>query len=97
MAILTAIEAKAGQDTRALDRPVAQTWIGIVDVTLAGFGFDKDPVAVICRHIRKSAIDLVAMSSLARVGVTRFFFRNIADTVAQEAKIPVMLVHPDPE
>ena len=60
-------------------------------------GFDKDPVAVILRHIRKGAIDLVAMSSRARVGVTRFFFRNIADTVAQEAKVPVLLTHPDPE
>jgi nucleotide-binding universal stress UspA family protein len=57
-------------------------------------GFDKDPVAVISRHIRKSAIDLVAMSTRARVGVTRFFFRNIADTLAQQTKIPVMLVHP---
>jgi len=57
-------------------------------------GFDKDPVAVISRHIRKSAIDLVAMSSRARVGVTRFFFRNIADTLARQAKVPVMLVHP---
>jgi nucleotide-binding universal stress UspA family protein len=57
-------------------------------------GFDKDPVAVILRHIRKSDIDLVAMSTRARVGVTRFFFRNIADTLAQETEIPVMLVHP---
>jgi len=58
-------------------------------------GFDKDPVAVISRHIRKSAIDLVAMSTRARVGVTRFFFRNIADTIAEQTKVPVMLVHPN--
>ena len=60
-------------------------------------GFDKDPIAVISRHIRKSAIDLVAMSTRARVGVTRFFFRNIADTLAREARVPVMLIHPDNE
>jgi len=60
-------------------------------------GFDKDPIAVISRHIRKSGIDLVAMSTRARVGVTRFFFRNIADTLAQEAKVPVLLIHPDQE
>jgi len=60
-------------------------------------GFDKDPVAVISRHIRKGSIDLVAMSTRARVGVTRFFFRNIADTLAQQTKIPVMLVHPGQE
>lgn len=59
-------------------------------------GFDKDPVAAIARLIRKRAIDLVAMSTLARVGVTRFFFRNIADTLARRENIPVMLTHPNP-
>jgi len=57
-------------------------------------GFDKDPVAAIMRVISKSDINLVAMTTRARVGVTRFFFRNIADTLAQKAKIPVLLVHP---
>ncbi len=37
------------------------------------------------------------MSTLACVGVTRFFFRNIADTIAQEAKVPVLLAHPNGE
>ena len=60
-------------------------------------GFDRDPVAAISRVIRKSGIDLVAMSTLARVGVTRFFFRNIADTLAQQEKVPVMLIHPKPK
>jgi nucleotide-binding universal stress UspA family protein len=57
-------------------------------------GFDKDPVDAILSEIRKSKIDLVAMSTRARVGVTRFFFRNIADTLAKKAKIPVLLAHP---
>ncbi len=57
-------------------------------------GFDKDPVDAILRIIGKKDIDLVAMSAHARVGVTRFFFRNIADTLSQKAKIPVLLVHP---
>lgn len=57
-------------------------------------GFDKDPVAAIMRVINKSDISLVAMTTRARVGVTRFFFRNIADTLAQQAKIPILLVHP---
>jgi len=57
-------------------------------------GFDKDPVDAILAEIKSSKIDLVAMSTRARVGVTRFFFRNIADTLAQEAKIPVLLAHP---
>ena len=58
-------------------------------------GFDRDPVAAISREIHEGAIDLVAMSTLGRVGVTRFFFRNIADTLAQQEKIPVLLIHPE--
>ncbi|WP_423907688.1 universal stress protein [Candidatus Spongiihabitans sp.] len=56
--------------------------------------FGKDPVAAILRVITKRKINLVAMSTRARVGVTRFFFRNIADLLAQKAKIPVLLIHP---
>lgn len=57
-------------------------------------GFDKDPVDAILRVINSNKISLVAMSTRARVGVTRFFFRNIADELAQKAKLPVMLIHP---
>ncbi len=57
-------------------------------------GFDKDPVNAILRVIKSSNINLVAMSTRARVGVTRFFFRNIADELAQKAQVPVMLSHP---
>ncbi|MCP4979438.1 MAG: universal stress protein [Gammaproteobacteria bacterium] len=57
-------------------------------------GFDKDPVDAILRVIGENEINLVAMSTHARVGVTRFFFGNIADILAQKAKIPVLLVHP---
>jgi nucleotide-binding universal stress UspA family protein len=60
--------------------------------TLIDFG--RDPVDEILRVIKKDEINLVAMSSRARVGVTRFFFRDIADTLAQKAKIPVLLVYP---
>jgi len=60
-------------------------------------GFDKDPVEAILREISKSKIDLVAMSTRARVGPTRFFFKSIADKISQEAKIPVLLIHPHDE
>jgi nucleotide-binding universal stress UspA family protein len=63
--------------------------------TVVGFG--KDPVEAILRVISEKKIDLVAMTTRARVGVTRFFFRNIADILAQKAKIPVLLVHPPEE
>ncbi|MGB5329942.1 MAG: universal stress protein [Gammaproteobacteria bacterium] len=57
-------------------------------------GFDKDPVDAILSEIHNNKIDLVAMSTRAHVGLTRFFFRNIADILAQKAKIPVLLTHP---
>ena len=57
-------------------------------------GFNKDPIAAIERYIGRHDIDLVAMSTRARVGVTRFFFRDMADTLAQKTDIPVLLVHP---
>ena len=60
-------------------------------------GFGKDPVEEILRVIKNSKINLVAMSTRAHVGVTRFFFRDIADTLARKAKIPVLLVHPSEE
>ena len=57
--------------------------------------FNKDPVAAISRAIARRGIDLVAMSTRARVGVTRFFFRNIAEELAEQETIPVMLIQPD--
>jgi len=57
--------------------------------------FNKDTIAAISRAISRRGIDLVAMSTRARIGVTRFFFRNIADELAEKEKIPVLLIHPD--
>ena len=56
--------------------------------------FDKDPIEGILREITRSQVKLVAMTTVARVGVTRFFFRNIAETLTKKAKIPILLVHP---
>jgi nucleotide-binding universal stress UspA family protein len=56
--------------------------------------FSKEPVDEILEVIKKHDINLVAMSTRARVGVTRFFFRDIADTLARKAQIPVLLIHP---
>jgi nucleotide-binding universal stress UspA family protein len=57
-------------------------------------GFGDDPVAEIIQAVAKHKIELVAMSTRARVGVTRFFFRDIADTIAQKINTPVLLIHP---
>ena len=59
--------------------------------------FGKDPAEAILREISERKINLVAMSTRARVGVTRFFFRSVANEVSQKAKIPVLLVHPPEE
>ena len=59
--------------------------------------FGKDSLEAILREITSSKINLVAMSTRARVGVTRFFFQNIADTIAQKAQVPVLLIHPAAE
>jgi nucleotide-binding universal stress UspA family protein len=59
--------------------------------------FDKDPVAAILKVVKKKKIDLIAMSTKARVGVTRFFFRGIADELSQKSNIPVLLTHPSGE
>ncbi len=56
--------------------------------------FNKDPIAAISRAIHRRSIDLIAMSTRARVGVTRFFFQNIAVELAEREKIPVLLIDP---
>ena len=59
--------------------------------------FGKDPVDAILHEITRRKISLVAMSTRARVGVTRFFFQSIADTIAQKSQVPVLLIHPAEE
>ena len=57
-------------------------------------GFSNSPVDAILRYIGDNPVDLIAMSTRGRVGVTRFFFRNIADQLADKAGLPVLLVNP---
>jgi nucleotide-binding universal stress UspA family protein len=56
--------------------------------------FTDDPVDEILRVISKENIDLVAMSTRAQVGVTSFFFSDIADQLAQKSGIPMLIIHP---
>lgn len=60
-------------------------------------GFSNNPVDSIARYLQESGATCVAMTTRARVGVTRFFFRNIADQLAEKAGVPVLLVHPRAE
>jgi nucleotide-binding universal stress UspA family protein len=56
--------------------------------------FDKNPLNAILKVITQKKIDLVAMSTKARVGVTRFFFNDIANQLSQKSDVPVLITHP---
>jgi nucleotide-binding universal stress UspA family protein len=56
--------------------------------------FDKNPLDAILKVIKRNKIDLVAMSTKARVGVTRFFFNDIANQLSRKSHIPVLITHP---
>jgi len=56
--------------------------------------FGEDVVGEIVRIVKRDKIDLVAMSTRARVGMLRFFFGDIAEKVMQQVDIPVLLIHP---
>ncbi len=56
-------------------------------------GFSNNPDDSIARYVGECRADLVAMTTRGRVGMTRFFFRNMADSIVERAGVPVMLVH----
>lgn len=58
-------------------------------------GFSNNPGDSISRYTKECGASCVAMTTRARVGLTRFFFRNIADQLSEQTGIPVLLVHPE--
>ncbi len=48
----------------------------------------------IVRIVKRDKIDIIVMSTSARVGISRFFFMDIADRVTQKVDIPVLLIPP---
>lgn len=56
--------------------------------------FVDDVVGEIVRTVKHDKIDIIAMSTRARVGMLRFFFADIAEKVMQQVDIPVLLIHP---
>lgn len=56
--------------------------------------FVDDVVGEIVRITKRNKIDMIAMSTRARVGVLRFFFADIAEKVTQQVDIPVLLISP---
>jgi nucleotide-binding universal stress UspA family protein len=56
--------------------------------------FVDEVVDEIVRVVERDKIDMIAMSTQARVGILRFFFADIADRVTQKVDIPVLLIYP---
>lgn len=51
-----------------------------------------DPVVEIVRLVEDEAIDLVAMTTHGRSGLSRFLFGSVADGVLRSVSVPVMLL-----
>jgi nucleotide-binding universal stress UspA family protein len=59
--------------------------------TLVYFG---QPADEIMRVISDEKIDLIAMTTHAREGLTRFFLGSVTEKVLHRIKIPILLMHP---
>jgi nucleotide-binding universal stress UspA family protein len=46
------------------------------------------------RVISDEKIDLIAMTTHAREGLTRFFLGSVTEKVLHRIKIPILLMHP---
>ena len=53
-----------------------------------------DPAQEILNLIAEEKVDLVAMTSHGRIGLSRLMFGSVAEEVLHEAPVPVMLLHP---
>lgn len=58
------------------------------------FCFVDDVVGEIVRIAKRDKVDMIAMSTRARVGARRFFFADIATKVMQRVDIPVLVITP---
>lgn len=56
--------------------------------------FVDDVVSEIVRVVKRDDINMIAMSTRARIDMLRFFFSDIAEKVMQQVDIPVLLMHP---
>lgn len=58
-------------------------------------GFSRRPDDSIVRYLGECNANLVAMTTRGRVDMTRFFFRNLANSIAEKTGLPILLVHTD--
>ena len=50
------------------------------------------PAEAILNYVEKNNVDLIAMTSHGRTGISRWAFGSVADKVLRHAKIPILLV-----
>jgi nucleotide-binding universal stress UspA family protein len=65
--------------------------VGYTVSTAIKFG---DPAQEILNLITEEKVDLVAMTSHGRTGLSRLMFGSVAEEVLREAPVPVMILHP---
>jgi len=96
---------KAGGDmlqkTEYEGRKLAQDYIakverGLKAEGLLAQGVIKDGMASdeIMDYSRKNSVDLIAMSTHGRSGISLFFFGSVAEKVSRHSPIPVLLISP---
>lgn len=59
-------------------------------VTVKGRAADE-----ILSYAEKNAVDLIAMSTHGRSGLSRFFFGSVAEKVSRHSRVPVLLISPE--
>jgi nucleotide-binding universal stress UspA family protein len=59
-------------------------------VTIEGSAADE-----ILSYAEKNNVDLIAMSTHGRSGLSRFFFGSVAERVSRHSRVPVLLISPE--
>ncbi len=54
-----------------------------------------DPAAAVLHTAGQEGIDLIAMSSHGRSGITRWLFGSVADRIIQSSSVPLLVIRPD--
>jgi len=95
LALDAALDTQTRESERAylegLARRLAASW----DVPITVALLDGLPVAgVLHDHARATGIDLVVMTTHGRTGLSRFWLGGVADTLARQATLPILLVRP---
>lgn len=92
------------EEMLAKAREEAEAYLAEVEKRLLGHGakvravVKKGPVVkTIVDYIRQEGVDLVAMSTNGRSGVTRWVCGSVAGAVMRQAKIPVAMLRPRAE